>query len=108
MRPNQGTKKICIVFLLIEILLTLRRIACEQLTPPYQDINMLPKILKIFNNEISLCYFFVMSLVTIHWPLSDNSLFLSFHFYLPNQLNKSTLCKMIPLVALATSPCSIV
>lgn len=58
MRPNQGTTKICIVFLLIEILLTLRRIACEQLTPPYQDTNILPKILKIFNNEISLCYFF--------------------------------------------------
>lgn len=84
-------------------------LASTQLTPHYQDITRCIKILKIFNNELSLCYFFIVSLETIHWALSDKSThFLSFHFNLPNQLNKSTLCKMIPLVALATNPCSIV
>lgn len=57
--------------------------------------------------KLNISIFFLMELLeTIVWTLSEG-----FQFYitfnLPNQLNKSTLCKMILLVALATNPCRI-
>lgn len=75
----------------------------------YHNKGNLPKrptyYLKL--NLVQSFYFKQKLLETFIWTLSEGFNFTSLCFNLPNQLSKSTLCKMILLVALATNPCRI-